>query len=355
MAFFAVILAGGSGTRLWPVSRRRTPKQVQPFLDRDTMLQKTVARVRRSFTDAHIVVATGADTAAAVRKQLPVSLRRSLIVEPYRRDTAAAIGLAAATLYRRDPQAAFITISSDHYIPTEQAYHRAIRAAQRTIVRWPDHTVLVGVRPTYPETGYGYIQLGRQVLGGVFAVRRFVEKPDLKTAQRYVNSRRYLWNPALFCWRADHLLSLLQQHLPRHGAACKQIAEAPAARVAAVTRAVFRRLPSISIDYGVMEKIHRHMLVVPTTARFTDIGHWESLRSVLADQRGNVIKGKTVIHDSAGNLIYNFTDRLVAVAGLCDTIVVQTNDATFICPRHRAQDAKQIVKLLAQQRLWRYL
>lgn len=355
MALYAVILAGGAGTRLWPVSRRRTPKQVQPFLDRDTLLQKTVARVRQSFPDRQIIIATSVDMASVVRQQLPKALRQSLIIEPYRRDTAAAIGLAAAILYRRDKEAAFITINSDHYIPDEVAYGRTIKTVARIIKQYPDHTIIVGVKPTYPETDYGYIQLGKLIRSGVFAVKRYVEKPDLATARRYVNSKQYLWNPALFCWRVDNLLKLFAQYLPKHSAAMTKIVTAPAAKLSATIKNNLRRLSAISIDYGLMEKLQRQLLVIPATFRFTDIGHWETLRSVLADEHGNVMKGKTITHDSTGNLIYNFTDRLIAAAGLHNTIVVQTDDATFICPRHRSGDAKQIVKLLAQKRLWRYL
>ncbi|MBI5621565.1 mannose-1-phosphate guanylyltransferase [Candidatus Falkowbacteria bacterium] len=348
----AIILAGGSGTRLWPVSRRGKPKQIQPFLDRDTLLQKTFSRTKKIFPISDIIVSTGKQQARDVRDQLKRWRFNQCIVEPCKRDTAAAIGLVAVYLYHDNPHESLLTINSDHYIQDEPQYFAAVRAVVKFLAAYPDHTVLLGVRPTYPETGYGYIQKGKKISGGAFQVKRFVEKPDFETAKKYLNAKTYLWNPAVFAWRVDHLLQLYRRHLPQlHRILMKIESAIGTKREQQVLSREFARLTPISIDYGLMEKLTGAVAVVAGAYRFTDIGHWETLRSVLADERGNVIKGLSVVYDSSGNLIYNFTDRLVATAGLTNTIIVQTEDALFVCPRHRAADAKQVVKLL-EQRGW---
>ncbi len=351
---FAVILAGGGGTRLWPVSRQKTPKQIQPFLDDQTLLQKTYKRLRKFYSPTHILISTNRAQLSIIRQQLPRLPLWHYILEPQKKDTAGAVGLIAAVLASRNPDHSFVTINSDHHIVEAQPYYQALKSIQQAVAQYPAQTVLAGVKPTYPETGYGYIEVDSRRDGKFYQLKRFVEKPSLAIAKRYVADKKYLWNPALFSWRSQTLLDLLAQHLPAAYGPLEKIKQSPTVDNIAKQ---FSKLPSISIDYGLLEKL-KTAIVVKADYQFTDIGHWETLRSSLADHQDknqNIIKGLAVVDDSHGNLIYNFSDRLVATTGLQNMIVVQTADATFISPRHKAQNVKQLVKILKQQGLEKYL
>lgn len=356
--FYAVILAGGSGTRLWPVSRRRTPKQIQPFLDSDTLLQKTYHRLRGILPAEQILISTGESQYALVHRQLPRVPRQQYILEPSKRDTAVAIGYLATVLHARDPEAAFVTINSDHYIQNERGYAQTLAAVGSALQRHPSHTILVGVQPTYPETAYGYIQVGKALGNSTYRFRRFVEKPDRKTAERYLAAGNYLWNPALFAWRANQLLTLYRHHLPALARRLQRIEGllANGRTTASAIAREFNAMQAPSIDYALMEKLRQKVTVVHGRYQFTDIGHWATLWSVLAAHpRANVTKGVVVTHDSHGNIIYNLTSHLVTTVGLSNTVVIQTPDALLVCPRERAPEVKLITELLTKQKLTRYL
>ncbi|MFA5076080.1 MAG: sugar phosphate nucleotidyltransferase [Patescibacteria group bacterium] len=352
----AIILAGGSGTRLWPVSRKQRPKQIQPFLDSDTLLQKTTKRMGKIFSPQDIIISTSQGQLADIKKQLVGLARQNVILEPCRKDTAAAIGLAAVYLHKKNPQESLVTINADHYIKNEKKYFAIFKTLQQTLRQNPQTTVLVGVKPTYPETGYGYIKMGRRLGKNLYQVSRFVEKPNYQTAQKYLQNGHYLWNPTVLAWRVDRLLNLYQQYLPKTYQILKKIEAAVGTKnETAVLAKEFAKIKPISIDYGILEKISDQIVVIAASYQFTDIGHWETLRSVLDNKEANVVKGLSVAYDSEGNLIYNFTDKLIATAGLKNTIIVQTDDALFVCPRERAQDAKMIVKILEERGLNQFL
>jgi mannose-1-phosphate guanylyltransferase len=360
----AIILAGGGGSRLWPVSRKSAPKQVTPIIGDMTLLRATWSRVRKGFAAKDIVVATAESQKDMVRRELPELPKENLIVEPCRRDTAAAIGYALLHLARRDPEATFVTVNSDAYVRDAAEYHRVLRAAAAAVGARPDHAVLVGITPTYPETGYGYIKMGAPQLEvtedgrryDALEVGRFVEKPDLKTAERYLEGG-YLWNPTLVVGRVSSFLKFYDEHLPAHAAIFAKMAPILATSSRATERKkLFAKLPSVSIDYGILEK-EKKLLVVPAGFGWADVGHWRAVRDILAaDPDADVVKGTHVGVDSGGNLIYGFSGKLVATVGMKDMIIIETADAVLVCPKERAQDVKKIVGQLEGDRaLQKYL
>lgn len=354
-----VIMAGGTGTRLWPISRRRSPKQGQPFGDRQTLLQKTYLRLLAGWKPKDIFISTSVDQYGELHRQLPHVPRQNYILETSRRDTAAAIGLAAVLLHKRDPKAIMCTANSDAFVKETTEYIRILKASERVVQQHPNQTVLVGIKPRFPDTGLGYIKMKQPVRSSgtydVFSVDRFVEKPNVPTAKKYVTSGRYLWNPAMFVFRVDALLEKYHRWLPNIYRPLMKIHQAAGtARQAAAIKRIFPTIPKISIDYGIMEH-DRNMLVVPTDMTWSDIGNWSAVYDMLANDEENVEKGLHVAHDSKGNIIFSSSDRLIATAGLRDMIVIDTPDATLICPRNRAQDVRALVAKLEQRRLGRYL
>lgn len=356
----AVILAGGGGTRLWPLSRNAAPKQVKSFFGKETLLQRTYRRTRKIFSRSDMLVATNISHLKFIKRQLPLVTPHMLSIEPAKRDTAAAIGLAAVRVAARNPRGIMMTVNADHMIIDERVYAKTVRLAERVVRKHPDHSVLLGIEPTYPETGYGYIKLTRKfsVLGGrkIYQADRFIEKPPLAKARQYVKRWEYLWNPAMFVWRVDHLLNLYRRYLPQQYRILMRIQSSiGTARERQVIAREYPRMQSISIDYGIMEK-ERRMLVIPAGLGWADIGHWRTVHEMLdSDPVGNTVRGKHVGISTRNSLIMNFTDRLVATAGVQNLVVVQTDDATLVCDREHAQEVKHIVELIKKKKWLKYL
>lgn len=356
----AIIMAGGSGTRLWPVSRQHSPKQAQPFGDNETLLQKTYQRLRRGWKPTDIFVSTSVDQFPLLNKQLPGLSKRQYILETARRDTASAIGLVAAALHKKNPQEVMFTANSDAYLKETPAYIRAIKNAGRVVARHPNQTVLLGIKPRFADTGLGYIKMKQQVdtIDGqdIFLVDRFVEKPDLKTARRYVASWQYLWNPAMFVFRVDAMLEKYRRWLPDSYKLLMRMQGAMGtARERSTIKRLFPKMQKISIDYGIMEK-DRQMLVLPADLTWSDIGTWSAVHDMLADHpHHNVSRAHHVNVDSRGNLLFSYTGKLIATAGVNNMIVIETDDAILVCPKDRAQEVKKIVAELERQKLNRHL
>jgi mannose-1-phosphate guanylyltransferase len=341
-------MAGGSGTRFWPRSRRLVPKQLLPVLGSRSLLQETVARLRAVVPLSQILIVTHRDHAAAVMRQLPEVPRHNVLREPIARNTAPCLALAALEIERRAAGATFVTVPADHAI----ANARAFRATVLEALAWASAkrvAVTIGVRPTSPEIGYGYIELGAPVGGRTARVRQFVEKPNAARARRFVASGRYLWNSGMFAWRTTTLLALMDEHLPDVvGPLRAAMAQSGGRRAAAVTRA-YARLPSVSVDYGVMERA-RDVLVVAATFAWSDVGSWAALAALDgADASRHVVPV-----DAARPVVFG-NGRLVAVVGLDDVIVVDTPDAVLVCHRERAQDVRRVVDELKRRGLERYI
>jgi len=358
---YAIVLAGGGGTRLWPVSRKNTPKQILTFIGKQTLLQTTMKRIRKVIPVSRTYVVTNIRNKKDIEKQLRGFNKKNILYEPEKRDTAAAIGFAAAVIHARDPQAVVTTVNSDGFIQNENEYVRLLLSAAQLAFDHKGSTVLIGVRPTYPETGYGYIKMGKQLKGGkkdqnVYHVECFIEKPNLQTAKKYLKRWEYLWNPTMFVWHIGTLMHLYQKFLPRHYVLIKKIEQAAHKNlVQKVVKKEFFKFIPISIDYGIMEKT-TDMLVLPANFGWADIGHWRSVKDVLSkNKKENIIKGLHVGLNTEGSLIYGYSNRLIATIGLSDLVIVDTPDILLVCPKEKSQEVKKIVDMLNKKGFTQYV
>jgi mannose-1-phosphate guanylyltransferase / mannose-6-phosphate isomerase len=351
----AVILAGGSGTRFWPLSRHLYPKQLLRIIGDETLIQQTMRRVLHLLPAERVVISTTPAQADNIRYQLGEwkdALRENFVVEPEGRNTAPAIALAATCLLQRDPDALMLVLPADHVVQKDRRFQAAVKLGSDLAEK--GHLVTFGIPPSRPETGYGYVRPDRRSLLGSrsglkgHCVERFVEKPDAKTAARYLQSGNFYWNSGIFLWRADAILGEIARHQPRLAASMKRIGAALLAGDESRLSRLYKRLDSISIDHGVLER-SSHAAVIPVDFGWSDVGSWSSLEEVAArDAAGNVVSGKVVDLGSRNSIIY--TDRrLVATIGLSDMVVVDTPDATLVCPKDRSQDVKAVVEILKRQ------
>jgi mannose-1-phosphate guanylyltransferase len=355
-----VILAGGRGTRFWPRSRTRTPKQLLNIVGKETMLQQTVARLRPLIPAERIWTVTNTEQAAAVRKQLPAAARNHVLSEPVGRNTAAAIALAAVHVrHAARGDALLAVLPADHYIAQPERYRELVRAAL-DVARESGRMVVLGIPPTRPETGFGYIERMGETLRSagfpVFAVRRFTEKPELQLAKEYVASGNYHWNAGMFFWRISTFLENLQRHLPKTHAALESLAGHVGKRgYERKMRAIYPKLENISVDYAILETATRaegspRVFEIPAEIGWSDIGSWAAVYGLLAKQPGaNILAGEGHAIDAEGNFLWS-PAKFVAAIGVRDLVVVETPDALLICPRDRAQDVGKIVKWLEEKR-----
>jgi len=351
---FAVVLAGGSGTRFWPRSRVDVPKQLLTLAGRRSLLQDAAQRMAALVGWRRVLVVTGARHAAAVGRQLPRLGSAQRLVEPVGRNTAPAIALAALRLGERTPGACMIVVPSDHVIGASARFRRTIARAVQVAER-TGALVTLGVRPTRPETGYGYIRPGAPLHGsgrGVAWVEAFVEKPDLERARALIRSKRALWNSGMFVWRVDRILDELERLLPE---VLEPLARAMRSGSSTALARAYRRIPAVSIDTGVMERAER-VAVVPADFPWSDVGSWAAVGELWRGRRGetNATRGRVVAVGSRGCVV-DSPERLVALLGVEDLIVVDTPDALLVCRLDRAQDVRRVVAELERRGLGRYL
>jgi mannose-1-phosphate guanylyltransferase len=360
LSIHAVILAGGRGTRFWPRSRTRTPKQLLNIVGKETMLEQTVARLRPLIPAERIWTVTNTEQATEVRKQLPAMARRRVLTEPIGRNTAAAIALAALHVrHAAGGDALLAVLPADHYIANPERYRVIMRAAL-DVARKDGRMVVLGIPPSRPETGFGYIQRMGEALDSrgfpVFAVRRFTEKPALAVAKEYAGSGDYHWNAGMFFWRVSTFLKNLKSYLPKTSAALESLAETIGKRsYERNLRVVYPQLENISVDYAILEPSTReqgepNVFVIPAEVGWSDIGSWSAVYELLAKQPGeNILAGDGFTLDAEGNFLYS-PSKFIAAVGVRGLIVVETPDALLICPRERAQDIGRIVKRLEDQK-----
>jgi mannose-1-phosphate guanylyltransferase / mannose-6-phosphate isomerase len=353
---YAVIMAGGSGTRFWPLSREKMPKQLLKIGSDDTLIQLTVNRVLPLVKREHIFIVTNKGLAVDIGTQLTARFGgawdRNFILEPEAKNTAPALGLSAVHLNRIDPDGIMVVLSADHAIRNVKAFQECLTIASRAAAQ--DYLVTLGIKPGRPETGYGYIKAGEPCpeagLNGVLRVERFVEKPNLKTAQGYLQSSQYYWNSGMFVWKVRTFLKEIERHMPALHQGLEEVRKSIGSGTETeAVRSMFAQLQSVSVDYGIMEKTDR-AVVVPADIGWSDVGSWTALEEVTdKDASGNIIAGNVIDIDSTDSVIYA-DKRLVATIGLKDTIVVDTADATLVCTRDRAQDVKKVVDELKKRK-----
>ena len=342
----AVILAGGSGTRLWPASRRARPKQLLPLGPGGETLLEAAIRRGRAIAGERVVVVTAAAQVDATRQVVPGV---ELIAEPVARNTAAALGLAAAVLAGRDRGAVLAVLPADQHVADEAGLTAVLDTALAAVER-DDVIGTIGITPTRAETGFGYLEVQQAAPGVVAPVLRFVEKPDRPTAEAYVASGRYLWNAGIFCVSADRLLRELDGQLPATGRAVRDLA---AGRPGATD--AYAALVSISIDHAVMERAAR-VVTVPAAVGWDDVGSWAALPALRGtDGDGNTTSGPAVILGGTGNVAIGDDGTLIAMVGVSDLVVVKSGDAILILPRSEAQDVRKVVEALSARGLARYL
>jgi mannose-1-phosphate guanylyltransferase len=355
-----VILAGGRGTRFWPRSRTRTPKQLLNIVGKETMLEQTVARLRPLIPPERIWTVTNAEQSGEVRKQLPAGARRRVLTEPVGRNTAAAIALAAFHVRRASRGDALLAVlPADHFIANPERYRIIVKAALE-LAREKQRMVVLGIPPTRPETGFGYIERMGDALDSrgfpVFAVRRFTEKPALAVAKEYAGSGDYHWNAGMFFWRVSTFLESLNHYLPKTYTALESLAESIGKRsYDRNLRTIYPALENISVDYAVLERATQEpgeprVFVIPAEVGWSDIGSWAAVYELLAKRPGeNIVSGAGYTLDAEGNFLWS-PSKFIAAIGVRDLVVVETPDALLICPRNRAQDVGKIVKRLEDDR-----
>jgi len=354
---FPVILAGGSGTRFWPLSRRRRPKQLLALSGKRPLLWETLERVGGLAPPAEVLVVAGRIHEREIRRLLPGFPKRNLLLEPVPRNTAPAIGWAAMRLLAKHGDAVMAVLPSDHHVRNVPRFRKLLKAA--AIIARSGALVTLGITPTGPETGFGYLKMGRPSKRwpkGARAVEAFVEKPSLKLANTYLRSGRYLWNAGIFVFRASTLLAEIRRQLPALARALDAIGKvAGTSGETAVVRRWFAKAPSVSIDYGVMEKASAPVVVIPADIGWSDLGSFDALSQVRkTDGAGNLTEGQALLVDCEDCVVLA-RERPVAVVGAKRMVVVDAGDAVLVVPRDRVQEVRKVVAELEKRGLKRVL
>lgn len=357
----AVIMAGGVGARFWPRSREKSPKQLLEIVGRGTMIQNTVKRLEGVVDPRDVFIVTNKVQRGLTAKQLPHIPEENIIVEPVGRNTAPCIGLAALHVGRVDPAAVMIVLPADHTIHDADEFRRTLTLAVET-ARESSSLLTIGIHPTHPETGYGYIQMYDEpgdgnpyASKGVFKVKTFAEKPNLQTAERFLASGDFLWNSGMFVWRADVILQEIQKCLPELYSELTRIESTIGKpNYQSTLELAYGVIRGISVDYGIMEKTDR-VYVIPGRFGWSDIGSWDEVFRISGkDDKGNSITGKVIQRDTMNSYIYS-PDRLVATIGISDLIIINIDDALLICKKDRSQDVKEISDYLRRKQMNEYL
>jgi mannose-1-phosphate guanylyltransferase len=357
--FYPVILAGGRGTRFWPLSRKKRAKQMLALNSERSMIQETVDRLKAVAPPKRFWVITNDDLRRGIARQLPKLRKHQIVAEPVGRNTAPAIGLAAFLIAREDPKAILGLFPSDHVIENESRFTAAVKKSIGIAAAGPN-MVVMGIRPTRPETGYGYIEAGEKAANGALMVRRFHEKPNRETAEEFLRAGHYYWNSGMFVWGAQTLVDALHQHLPKTASLLEQIAESRGTKKFEKTFAkLYPKCENISVDYAVLEPrsakgAESHLYCIPAAFHWNDLGSWTALyehHSRDLQHAANVIKADKAFElDASGNYVYS-PKKFVAALGVSGLVVVETEDALLITTRERAQDVGKIVKHLDEKKM----
>ncbi|HEY4329323.1 MAG TPA: mannose-1-phosphate guanylyltransferase [Phycisphaerae bacterium] len=348
---YAVIMAGGAGTRLWPMSRTGRPKQMLPLIDAPggavSLLQLSAGRLRGLVEPSNIYICAGAAYAEGILRDLPMLPESQILAEPVGRDTANAVGFSAAVLAKRDPEAAVAVLTADHVIEPVDVFQGALKRAFEAVESKAELLVTFGIVPTFPATSYGYVQQGKEVLPGVYEVKTFKEKPKEELARQYFLDKSFAWNSGMFVWKARTILGQLKEHFPAAYAGHMRIAEAwGTARQAEVLGAEYAALPKGQIDTAVMEKAP-HVAVIPMPVKWLDVGSWPSYGQVLGEDEDGNRRGGVGLAEHLGSkgmlTVSEVAGHLIATIGCENLIVIHTPRATLVCPAKDAESIKQLV------------
>jgi mannose-1-phosphate guanylyltransferase len=360
--FYALIMAGGGGTRLWPLSRSHTPKQFLPLVGEQSMFRTSVMRLAPLFTPERVYVVTGQKYIEPMRADVPEIPSQNFIGEPYGKDSGPAAALALSIIHKRDPQAVVAILTADHHIGNVPAFHEILRVARDAAMS--EYTVTLGITPLFPATGFGYIRRGAEFKrDGQYACyqsRGFTEKPDVVLATKFVASGEYSWNSGMFIWTAEQGMGEFKRQMPdlhKHLIELQAFVDTPSFETELAR--VWEQMPRISLDFAVMQNA-QSMAVIPVDIGWSDVGSWSSLFEVLPhDKFGNCFKGtqtngvENVLLDTRNSLVYS--NRLTVTIGVQDLVIVDTDDVLMICHRERAQDVKEVVSYLKATKRDSYL
>ena len=353
--FLVFIMAGGSGERFWPMSRKAKPKHLLKLVSAVTLLEETVRRLRPLAPDpANLLILTNHAQIAGVRKDLPTFPKGSLIPEPAKRDTAPAAALATALALRRHPEAILALLPADAVIGKSTIYRAQLAAAARA-AQASSSFITLGIKPSHPATGFGYLHLGKQTLGHIsggpfLQVRRFVEKPSLAKAKKYLRSGQYAWNAGIYLWKASTFLAEAHRQQPKLARFIERFPKRGSKlSIESYVKREFPKLPKISVDYAIMEGA-KSVVAVKAAFPWDDVGSWSALPAHLpTDKKGNTFRGSVVAIDSQNSLALAESGRTVALLGTKDLVVVDTPDALLVCPKNRVQEVKKLMGILPSQ------
>jgi mannose-1-phosphate guanylyltransferase len=358
---YALIMAGGAGTRFWPRSREKTPKQLLEIVEKGTMLQNTVNRIRDIIEPKNILIVTSKIQKSTVAKQIPMIPDENIIEEPLGRNTAPCIGLASLFIRRMDPEAVMVVLPADHIIHKEEEFYKVMRLAI-WVAYESGKLITVGIQPTRPETGYGYIQVIDEKDGsnpyidkGVYNVKTFAEKPSVEIAKKFIESGDFLWNSGMFVWRVDAVLREIERFLPEMYQELIKIDKVIGSeKYENIVETAYRMIRGISVDYGVMEK-SRDVYVIKGNFGWSDVGSWDEVfRMSGKDDKGNTVTGQAFLLGTKNSYVHA-GDKFVATIGVEDLIVIAADDAVLVCRKGQSQDVKEIVDYLRRKQKADYL
>jgi len=359
--FFAVIMAGGGGTRLWPLSRKKTPKQIVNFTGEGTLFQMSVNRLKDLFANDHIYVVTVADQVDQLQRLVPEIPKENYLIEPFPKGTASVVGYAASFLNHKYPGSTMAVLTADHFIQNIKEFHNLLITAYSIAEK--DYLVTLGIQPTYPSTGFGYIQHANPFneLKGVkaFHVRKFKEKPPIHIAQKFLESGDHDWNSGMFIWKTDIILKEFQKQMPELNSILQILQTAmEEGKLSEIISSQWEKIKAETIDYGIMENAPNVVVIPAASLGWNDVGSWESLFDVISStENGNITIGNDHLNfETKNSLVYSQTPgKLIVTIGLENIIIIEAGNSILVCSREKAQDVKAIVKYLNDKGMTDYL